>query len=48
MKYFVSFLILLQSSFYFSQNILPNKSTKNEISAEAIANYKNNLQYPII
>ena len=43
MKYLVSFLIFIQSSFYFSQNILPNKSTKNEISVEAIANYKNNF-----
>ena len=36
MKYFVSFLISLQSSFYFSQNILPNKSTKNEISVRLL------------
>ena len=43
MKYFVSFLILLQSSFYFSQIILPNRSTKKELSEEAVANYKNNF-----
>ena len=42
MKYFVSFLILLQSSFYFSQNILPNKSTPAELSKEVISNYINN------
>ena len=42
MKYFISFLILLQTSFYFSQNILPNKSTSTELSEEAVANYKNN------
>jgi agmatine deiminase len=42
MKYFVSFIILLQSSFYFSQNILPNKSKPAELSKEAISNYINN------
>ena len=43
MKYLVSFLILLQSSICFSQNILPNKSTSKELTKEAISNYKNSF-----
>ena len=43
MRYLVSFLILVQSSVCFSQNILPNKSTSDELTKEAISNYKNSF-----
>ena len=43
MRYLISFLILLQSSICFSQNILSNKSSSNELTKEAISNYKNSF-----
>ena len=43
MKYFFSFLILLQYSLYLSQTVLSNKSSSKELTKEAISNYKNSF-----
>ena len=42
MKYFFSFLIFFQSSFLFSQSVLPNNSLPSELTNESILKYKNN------
>ena len=41
MKKIFSFLFLFQSTVFFSQSIVPNKSTPSESSVESIINYKN-------